>query len=324
MTRIKVGLIGTGKHGSRYAHHLVHDLCEYFQLVAISRRGDEGRAQAAAWHTTYFADWRALVASKDVEAVISVTTPNLNPDIGKHCVLFKKPLLLEKPLTTDYYQASDLVERFAQGGVGLTIAQTLRYNSVINALRNLLPSIGRLHYFTASQRLEPSTLAWLEQPAVAGGGVIFHTGVHLVDALRYITGDEIVAVRATTRKVYNPYLEDVLIAEVALHQGCVGLIDTSKVSPSRLSRYEFVGEAGQLLGDQIYGLLQKVVGMDVTSLPVASPGPTLLPLLREWHSFLTAAGDNPIRPQEGLAAVKICHALRAAAGTTGWVDLADL
>ncbi len=67
--------------------------------------------------------------------------------------------------------------------------------------------MGRLLSVSASQRLEPST-SWLEEPEIAGGGIIFHTAVHLFDALRFITGDEIATIRAVARNIYNPRLED--------------------------------------------------------------------------------------------------------------------
>lgn len=318
---IGVGIIGTGKHGSRYAGHIVADLGARFHLAAISRRSQAGKEQAGAWSTTLFSDWRDLVRSSEVEAVISAATPNLNGEIGRLCVEMKKPLLIEKPLATDLQAAKKLVDLFDHTGLPLTVAQTLRYNSVIRALRENLPDFGRLFSLSACHRLEPSTLVWLEQPEIAGGGVIFHTAVHLFDALRFITGYEIVKVRAVARKIFNPRLEDMVVAEVLFSNGCLGIIDASKVSPARSGRYEFVCEKGQLHGDQIHGLLQKIEGMHVTNLPVEQPGPALLPLLEDWHDFLQGRRKNPIPGREGLAAVRVCHAVRQSAETGQWADI---
>ncbi|MFN2359369.1 MAG: Gfo/Idh/MocA family protein, partial [Desulfotignum sp.] len=107
---------------------------------------------------------------------------------GRLCAERKKPLLIEKPLTTDYYAAQELVDQFERKSLPLTVAQTLRYNNVILSLRDNLLSMGRLFSLCATNRLEPSTMSWLVQPEIAGGGVIFHTAVHLFDALRFITG----------------------------------------------------------------------------------------------------------------------------------------
>jgi predicted dehydrogenase len=322
--KIRVGIIGTGNHGSRYANHIVNDLGHCFQLAAISRRSEGAKEQAAAWNTILYKDWRELVGSELVDAVICATTPNLNPEIARFCAGQRKPLLIEKPLTTDFHAAQEVVELFDQLSLPLTVAQTLRYNTVILALRDNLSSMGRLFSLCATHRLEPSTLPWLEQPEIAGGGVIFHTAVHLFDALRFITGEEIVKLRALARNIYNPRLEDLVIAEAVLSNGALAIVDTSKVSPSRACRYEFVCEKGQLHGDQVHGILQKIEGSKISSLPVKSPGPALLPLLVDWYAYLHGNGKNPIPGTEGLAAVKICHACRESVASGRWVDIEAL
>lgn len=319
--KIRVGIIGAGKHGSRYANHIVKDLGGCFELTGISRRSPRGQEQADQWSTRCFHDWRELVSSDRVDAVIAVTTPNLNRDIALSCADAKKPLLLEKPLTTDYGTGVEIVERFEKEQLGLTVGQTLRYNSVILALREQFSSMGRLYSFFASQRLEPSTLPWLEDPGIAGGGVIFHTAVHMFDALRFITGCEFQRIRGSVRSVFNPNLEDLLIADVELDCGALGFMDTSKVAAARAGRYEFVCENGQLQGDQIHGLLQRIEQSRIEDLAVAPPGPAILPLLEDWYRFLTGNGENPIPGKEGLAAVKICHACRMSVASGNWVAL---
>lgn len=319
--KIRVGIIGTGKHGSRYAGHLVNDLPDKFVLAGISRRGEAGQKQAAEWQTTCYHDWKALVASDGVDAIISAVPPHINYDIMMCCLVHKKPLLIEKPLTTKYAKALDAVERFAAQSLPLTVAQTLRYNSVILALKEHFPDMGELYSFSSTQRLEPSAVGWLEQPEIAGGGVIFHTAVHMFDAIRFITGLDIVRVRATAKKIYNKNLEDLLCAELELSNGAIGLVDTSKISPTRSGRYEFVCKTGQLQGDQVHGILQRVVGMNITDLVVEPPAPTILPLLNDWYTCLKGGGENPISGTAGLEAVRVCEACQRAVESCDWVTV---
>ena len=58
--RRRVGVIGAGKHGSRYARHLLRDV-EGLSLEAISRRGDQGRVLAEQWGCRWFPNWQDLV-----------------------------------------------------------------------------------------------------------------------------------------------------------------------------------------------------------------------------------------------------------------------
>lgn len=324
MKKVRVGIIGTGKHGSRYANHIVNDLGDYFTLAGISRRSPEGVLQAKAWQTRCFHNWRELVADAEVDALIAVTTPNLNRDIAFACADAKKPLLLEKPLATDIAVAREIVDCFAGNPLGLTVGQTLRYNSVIRELKAQYPSMGTLYSLFAGQRLEPSTIPWLENPDIAGGGVIFHTAVHIFDALRFITGLEPLRVRCSVRSVFNTHMEDLLTTEIEFENGAMGILDSSKVSQARSGRYEFVCEKGQLQGDQVHGILQRIEQNRIIDLPLIPMGPTILPLLKDWYDYLCGRGRNPVPGEEGMAAVKVCHGCRLAAESGNWVELSTL
>jgi predicted dehydrogenase len=321
---LPVGIVGTGVHGARYARHVLADAPD-LALAAISRRSPAGEEQAREWGCVWHNRWEALVADPKVAAVIAAATPDLNVAIARACGAAGKPLLMEKPLAVDPAAAAAAVA--AMGDLPFTVAQTLRYNPVVLGLRRELPRAGRLHSFSANQRLERSVHPWLEDPAVAGGGVLLHTAVHLFDALRFVTGRECLRVRAETWRRFNPNLEDLAVATLELGEPdggverpggpprCVGTIDVSKVGPARHGRYEFVGEAGTLQGDQIHGTLEFVRGTAVEALPVEPQAPTLPPLLADWAAFLRGEGKNPIPAAEGLAAVRIAAACAASAAS---------
>ncbi len=322
MRRWRIGIIGTGRHGSRYANHIFSDCREIAELSAICRRSQaSGREQAGQWQTTYHTDWQQLIIDPRVEAVICVTTPSLNPKIAASCLKHRKPLLIEKPLAVDALAARTMVDSFAEAKLPLTVGQTLRYNPIILGLRQSLTRAGRLFSFAATHHLEPSTLPWLENPEQAGGGVIFHTAIHVFDALRFITGHEVVRVRASSLMIHNARLEDLFSAQIEMSNGMIGVVTAGKVGQARLGRYEFMGERGQIQGDQVHGLLEMVEGMQITPLPHAPLGPTILPLLNDWLACLCGERDNPIPGEEGLAAVRVCEACRESTASGGWVEL---
>ena len=126
----RVGIIGTGRHGSRYANHILHDIDE-LELRAISRRTPAGRDQAAAWGAAWYQDWNELVIDQGVDAVISVVPPSLNLSIAKACAREGKPLLIEKPLATTSRDAAEIIAVMKAAHCPLTVGQTLRYNPVI-------------------------------------------------------------------------------------------------------------------------------------------------------------------------------------------------
>jgi len=316
----RIGLIGTGKHGSRYANHIINDI-ETFTLTGVSRRSAEGREQAKEWETSYFSNWQDLVTNSEVDALVAVTVPSLNLDIARLCARHGKPLLLEKPLAGNARDAEEIVRVMAAAGCLLTIGQTLRYNPVIGSLRKQLPRLGRLYSLAVNQRIEPSTLAWHDDPEVAGAGVVLHTAVHVFDALKVITGLRIKRVMAASRCIHSSRLEDLVTVLMEFENGVLGTLDVSKVGLARSGRYEFICQEGQLHGDQIHCFTKTIRHSSVVFHEQLEQLPTILPLLQDWASFLETGRNNPVTGEDGLYAVKVCDSCLRSAVENRWIEV---
>ncbi len=320
MSSLGVGLIGSGKHGSRYAAHLRSDV-PGLSLAAISRRSPEGARQAAGWSCVWHPAWQDLVRDSRVEAVIAVTLPALNLEIARACAAAGKPLLVEKPLAADRAAGEEMLRLCEYAGIPLTVGQTLRYNEVVLGLKERLAVIGDLQGFAASQRLEPSPLPWHDVPELAGAGVSIHTLVHVFDALRFISGRNIRAVLASARCRHSRRLEDQLCALVELEDGLQGVVDCGKLGTSRCGRIELVGSLGQLQGDHIHHRLELLRGSRCEALALPGPSPTIVPLLRDWQRFLRGAGPNPVPGADGLAALAACEACLTSSQAGAWLEV---
>lgn len=317
---IRVGVIGTGKHGSRYAQHLLHDV-EGLTLGAISRRSAVGQEQAVQWRTEWYPDWRDLVRSAEVDVVLAAAPPHLNLEIARRCAQAGKPLLIEKPLARNEREAAEIVRVMAAADCLLTVGQTLRYNPVIRGLAERLPDMGELHSFHVDQRIEPSPLAWHDEPEIAGAGVVMHTAVHVFDALRMITGRKVRQVMAKSRRVHTNLLEDLMVILVELDNGVIGTVDVSKIGHARSGRYEFVCQSGQLHGDQIHAYLEVIRQVEITRLQEFGPIHTIERLLRDWYLFLQGEADNPVSGRDGHYAVAVCDACLRSVDEERWVTV---
>src|SRR5438093_1613869 len=97
MTPLRLGLIGMGKHGSRYARHIVQDMPD-LRLAGIARRNlDAARAQGEELGCRVYRDYRELLAAPDIDAVIVVVPPTMHPEIIEVAAAYRRPVLLEKP-----------------------------------------------------------------------------------------------------------------------------------------------------------------------------------------------------------------------------------
>ena len=196
----------------------------------------------------------ALCRSTEVDAVF-VTTPNAchlsDVLLALRC---GKPVLCEKPMGVNADQCRQMVEAARKAGLLLGVAHVFRFEESTAWLRQQVADgkIGRV-VFARSEFSFPGgpghARAWINDPAVAGGGPIADVGVHCIDSLRYILQDEIVRV---TARGFQDSLSGELEAAAALtlefSRGTLGTVLVSFRSGYR-TPFELVGEAGILRGD---------------------------------------------------------------------------
>ena len=321
---LHLGLIGCGRHGSRYAAHLLAGDVPGARLKAICRRDSvEGRRFAGEHGIDYHASYHELLADGRIEAVIVCLPPDLHPEVVLAAFAAGKKVLVEKPLAADLVGAL-AIERAAARRL-LMVAQTLRFNSVVRAMESQRSELGEIHGFSASQRYEPLPLAWIEEPG--RGGTLRVTGVHSFDLARYLTGAE--AVRATCEAIWSNPSTDTdtspettepvdrsFAAIVRMEPGPVlATIDNSRRSGGRAGRMELVGEHGSFIGDHFLGEAMRLQNGRVTPLRIAPPVPTVRECLR---AFIAAARDEmpvPITATDGRKAVELVEACRKSART---------
>ncbi len=254
MGRLAVGLIGAGKHGRRYTHHIRADVPE-LALAALCRRDAvRGREQARALGCRFHDDWAALIADPAVEAVIAVVPPTLHPALAAAVAAARKPLLIEKPLAPTAAAAREMVRVLGAAGVPVLMAHTLRWNTVVRAIRERLPSLGPLRALYLNQRFEPSSLAWLDDPRTAGGGIILHTGVHSFDLVRWLTGHEVARVWCRVACVDTARTEDNFVAVLELEgSDALVAVNGSRSTAGRSGLIDVAAAGGQLVGDHALG-----------------------------------------------------------------------
>lgn len=318
-TPLGIGLIGLGRHGSRYAKHLLHDLPDV-RLVAVSRRRTtEGNGLASAPTVPCYSDYHELIADPQVEAVVVVTPPALNREICLAVAEAKKALLVEKPLATTAEDAR-AIARAAQGSrQTMMTAQTLRFDAAVVALCERQAQIGVLQYLSLVSRMEPHGLPE-DGRGFGGRGCLLETGIHLLDLARRVTGDDIHTV-SCEMDVVPPEggAERRIVGRLTTRRGLVCLLDVSRVSSGRIGRVELIGTEGQLSADWC---AQQVI--QVSARPGAgdwpsAAEPTVLLTLRAFVRSIRDGLPPPVSIEDGKRAVEIAEACYASARQGGQV-----
>lgn len=313
MTSIRIGLIGAGKHGSRYAKHIVEDIPQA-KLVALCRRDrHEGEQLAARYGCAYYDDYHQLLKDTHIDAVAIVVPPALHGTIVPAVCQAGKHILLEKPFAVRVAEGQQLHAALTASGVRCMVAHTLRFNTVVRTLTAHIARIAPLHSLYISQRFEPSPLLWLDRKAESGGGIVLHTGVHSFDLLRFFSGHEVTTVycemksRVTTETEDNFTMLCQLIDPATRHE-IAGAVAGSRSTASRSGLIELSGEHGQLVGDHHHGFAYLLTGSERISLPIEPAVPTVREVIQAFVDGLQKGTAFPITPEDGLWAVAIAEA----------------
>ena len=317
---LRVGLLGLGIHGQRYARHLAQrEACDLSLSAVWSRSLAKTQAVAASLGVAAEPSPEALLARADVDAVAIVVPVGCHAGLVRLAAGAGRAILLEKPMSASGPEA-DLIRDIARRErVPLTVGHTLRFDPLIARLRSAARStgLGRLTGFAFEQRLEPRPVDWEDDPAVAQGGVLLQTGIHALDALRHVVGPErVVVLEAMRDRVAYRRLEDSahvvlrLSGGLAGPEGAAGTVSTSKLGRARHHRFQLFFEEGGLEADFIDRRIWLTRGRDRTSeeVPAAS---TIVPLLEGFAGFVRGAGPNPVPPEEAAAAVRDVEAAYA-------------
>jgi len=315
----RIGVIGAGAHGTRYARHATRDV-PGMGLAAVCRRSSgPGRALAAELGCRYHREPAALIADPAVDGVVVATPPSSHADLAAAALAAGKPVLVEKPMTGTLDEAHRLARLDAGSAAPpLMVGQTLRWNPVLRRVKALWPRLGRVHLVRVAQRLAPTGLAWQVDPAETVGGSVLLTGVHLFDTVRWLTGAEFATVDARVRRLANPVVEDQFLVRAELSDGCWADCEVTKATDSRAGWFEAVGERGQLLADyQADGGIVLRIGRDEERIAVSGAVPTVPPMLADWLAALRAGTPPPVGAADGtatLAVVDACYRSDAATG----------
>lgn len=193
---MKIGMIS-------FAHHHAYSYADSLKkLPNVEITGiydpdmQRGEDAAKTYDTTYFSSLDELLET-DVEAVVICSENSkhkeevlLSAKAGKH-------ILCEKPIATNVSDAEEMIAACKKAGVILQIAFPVRFCEPIMKAKEILDSgqLGDLQSIRTTNRGQ-NPMEWFVDPKLSGGGAVLDHTVHMVDIIRWFTGQEVKEVYA--------------------------------------------------------------------------------------------------------------------------------
>ncbi len=251
---IGVGVIGVGEMGRRHAENLRYHV-PGARLAAVCDVSRE-RAQTAARELGIDA-WdesvEALVARRDVDAVVISSPPKFHLTAIQAAAAARKHIFCEKPITLSIEDADAAIDAAARAGVLFQAGHMRRYDPPYVEARKRIDAgeIGDVVLFKSIGRDK-------ETPASAAAqtpenGTLFHdSSSHDFDLARWLTGDEVVEVHAYGASLAIPEMKrfdafDSGVVNLQFSRGAIGNVESFMNAQYGYDiRTEIVGMKGTL------------------------------------------------------------------------------
>jgi predicted dehydrogenase len=229
---LRVGVAGVGHIGSNHAR-----LYAELPSIEFSAIYDVDASRANAIARKY-----GVIPAKSLEEftglidAASVATPtSTHHAVAKPLLMEGKHILIEKPITENTKDASELAELAARNGLILQVGHVERFNPVLSALE------ARLTHprFIEAHRLSPYP------DRSTDIGVVLDLMIHDLEIILHLVRSPVQTIDAVGVPVLSRS-EDIANARIRFENGCVANITSSRISPERMRKIRVFQEDAYL------------------------------------------------------------------------------
>jgi len=349
MEQVRYGIIGIGNMGSAHLNTFVEDQIPGAVLTALCDIKESRIAELKETYGdkyAYFTDYKELLASGLVDAIVIATPHYLHPVIGMEAFDAGIHVLSEKPIGVYTKNIYELMDKAEKTGLAFGIDYNQRTNSYFQKIRELVQGgeLGELKrcvwIITDWYRTQAyyNSGGWRATWAGEGGGVLLNQGPHQLDLWQWLFGmPKRIYATCSIGKYHDIEVEDDVTAMAEYENGATGVFIISTGEYPGTNRLEITGSKGKLVyesGKLMYTKLLKDE-RDVT-MNSTSPfdhietetveleyghGDQHVGILKNFTNHLLH-GDPLLAPgKDGIKGLSISNAMMLSSWTNQWVEV---
>lgn len=220
MDKIRIGIIGMGRMG--LTHYSIINTHPAVEMTAIADTSSMMLNMIKKYlpNVKMFDDYKDLLKSKLVDAVIVCTPSSLHYEVCKLAAEQGVSVFCEKPFTANPLQAKELADLFEAKGLVNQVGYVYRFDVVFNKVKEMLDKelIGRVCHvnvqFLSStiSKMQPEK-GWRSKRE-NGGGATYEMGSHVIDLMEFFFGKPQKILGTMMNQVYSEAVEDICEAQI--------------------------------------------------------------------------------------------------------------
>lgn len=199
---LRIGVIGVGGLGYLQAK-TYRELDDVTIVAAADVAADARELFEREFDAPAYQNHRALLDehASELDAATIVTPHTLHHDQARACLECGLHLLIEKPMVTDIQDAVDIIDLAEEQELTVQVGYQRHFHPAFKQMRYHVErgAIGELqavNCFISQDWIENHRETWRVNTDFSGGGQLYDTGSHLLEALLWITDAEANAVTA--------------------------------------------------------------------------------------------------------------------------------
>jgi len=259
---MKIGVIGAGYWGP----NLIRNLFELGVLEIICDKSEKALNKVKklphAYNIKLTKNVDELLQSK-LDALVISTPPDTHYELAKKALLANKHIFVEKPLTLDSGEASELIELAEKRGLVLMVGHTFLYSPDIKLLRNIIndEEFGNIYYMY-SRRLNLGKIQ-------SSANVVQDLAPHDISIFQYLLGKKCESVQAYGSSYILGNVEEVVFVNLMYEGSIMVNLHLSWIDPLKVRELVVVGSKQMVKCDSLskrINLYNKGVDIDRRSL----------------------------------------------------------
>jgi predicted dehydrogenase len=209
--------------------------CQHSRLVALVS-GDPAKAKRVAAeygvpekNIYNYQNYDSIRDNPDIDIVYVCLPVSMHAEYTIRAAKAGKHVLCEKPMAVSAAECEQMIAACRQAGKKLMIGYRCHFEATnLEAIRRARAGeIGKLRYFRSEHGFTANNPnAWRLKKAMSGGGSLMDIGIYALNAARYMTGEEPVAVYAQETTDRNDprfrEVEDMIAFELEFPSGVIG------------------------------------------------------------------------------------------------------
>ncbi|MEO7404697.1 MAG: Gfo/Idh/MocA family oxidoreductase, partial [Burkholderiales bacterium] len=210
---IRAAIVGVGHWGQNLVTS-VQGKSERLRFVAgITRTPDKAAAFCSQHGIRLLASYQAILADRDVDAVVLATPHSMHADQIVAAARAGKHVFTEKPLGLNRADCERAVAACAEHGVTLAVGYNWRFQPALREIQQMLTDgrLGKLLHiegnFCGPSAYRFKRGHWRHDPDEVPAGGMTGRGVHVVDAMLFLAG-KIDSVFAQSKRMVQDFGAD--------------------------------------------------------------------------------------------------------------------